>query len=95
MFKALTATLLISVLSACSTVTINPENTAKLAVEPTYQDSKPFYLWGLIGEHRVDTATICNGEEPKQMQSQQTFTDGLLGVVTLGIYLPHTAKVWC
>ncbi|WP_397472323.1 Bor family protein, partial [Rheinheimera sp.] len=46
-------------------------------------------------EHHVDVNTICNGAEPKQMQSQQTFTDGLLGLVTLGIYYPHTAKVWC
>jgi hypothetical protein len=29
------------------------------------------------------------------MQSQQTFVDGLLGLVTLGIYSPQTAKVWC
>jgi len=29
------------------------------------------------------------------MQSQQTFADGALGLVTLGIYAPHTVKVWC
>uniref|UniRef100_UPI004047FFFD Bor family protein n=1 Tax=Rheinheimera sp. TaxID=1869214 RepID=UPI004047FFFD len=95
MLRLLTAALLISFLAACSTVTIQPQQSAKLSSEPTYKDSKPFFLWGLVGEHRVDTAVICDGAEPKQMQSQQTFTDGLLGVITLGIYLPHTAKVWC
>jgi hypothetical protein len=95
MVKSLTAVLLLSFLTACSTVTIHPQQSTKLSSEPTYKDSKPFFLWGLVGEHRVDTAAICDGAEPKQMQSQQTFTDGLLGVITLGIYLPHTAKVWC
>ncbi|KUM54761.1 Bor family protein [Rheinheimera sp. EpRS3] len=95
MLRVIAACMLITMLSACSTVTVHPQNTAKLSSEPTYKDSKPFYLWGLIGEHHVDVSTICKGEEPAQMQTQQTFTDGLLGVVTLGIYLPHTAKVWC
>lgn len=95
MLKALSALALIGLLTACSTVTIHPQQSAKLASKPTYKDSKSFFLWGLVGEHRVDTAAICGGAEPKQMQSQQTFTDGLLGVVTLGIYVPHTVKVWC
>jgi hypothetical protein len=82
-------------LSACSTVTINPEGHAKLAGEPTYQDSKAFFLLGLVGEHHVDVLRICNGREPVQMQGQQTFADGLLGLITLGIYTPYTTKVWC
>lgn len=81
--------------SACSTVTINPDGRAKLAGEPTYQDSKSFFLWGLVGEHHVDVQRICNGKEPVQMQSQATFGDGLLKWITLGVYAPHTTKVWC
>jgi hypothetical protein len=81
--------------SACSTVTVNPDGRAKVTSEPSYQDSKSFYFWGLVGEHHVDVQRICNGKEPVQMQSQQTFKDGLLGVVTLGIYSPHSTKVWC
>ncbi|MGY8876101.1 MAG: Bor/Iss family lipoprotein, partial [Pseudoalteromonas sp.] len=26
---------------------------------------------------------------------QQTFSDGALSLITLGIYSPHTIKVWC
>lgn len=95
MLKPLTALAFVSLLTACSTVTIHPQQTQKLSSPPTYKTSKSFFLWGLVGEHRVDTIAICNGAEPKQMQSQQTFTDGLLGIVTLGIYTPHTVKVWC
>ena len=95
MFREISTIALIVSVTACSSVTVHPQASSKLATEPTYIDSKPFYLWGIVGEHHVDVNTICNGSEPKQMQSQQTFTDGLLGLVTLGIYYPHTAKVWC
>jgi hypothetical protein len=93
------SSLILSVLlvgiTACSTVTIKPEGQNKLVNKPTYLDSKPFYLWGLSGEHRVDVLKVCNKNEPLQMQSQQTFSDGLLSLITLGIYAPHTMKIWC
>ena len=81
--------------SACSTVTIVPQGESKLVSKPSYEESKPFYLLGLSGEHHVDVLEICNNKEPLQMQSQQTFSDGLWQLLTLGIYAPHTAKVWC
>lgn len=81
--------------SGCSTVTISKEGTEKLTSEPNYQDRKTYYLFGLIGEHTVDVKQTCNGSEARQMQSQIRFTDGLLTIITLGIYAPRTAKVWC
>ncbi len=79
----------------CSTVTINPEVSGKLTAVPEYEDSKSFYFWGLSGEHRVDVKKICGDTEALQMQSQQTLVDGVLTLLTLGIYAPHTVKVWC
>lgn len=87
--------LLLIVLAGCSAVTIQPQKIAKLTSEPTYQDSRPFFMWGLVGEQRVDVKKVCGEQTVVQMQSQQTFTDGALGLVTLGIYAPHTIKVWC
>ncbi len=87
--------LLVACLSACSTVTITPGGRSKLVGEPNYEDSKPYFLGGLIGEHHVDVLAICGGKEPAQMQSQQTFSDGLVAFVTLLIYTPQTTKVWC
>jgi hypothetical protein len=83
------------VLSSCSTVTLRDRGVAKIDSEPTYSDSKPFFLWGIVGKNHVDVKTVCNGRGAVQLQSQQTFVDGLLGVITLGIYSPRTAKVWC
>ncbi|RUO23910.1 Bor family protein [Aliidiomarina minuta] len=82
-------------LTACSSVTIQPEQGAKIVSEPDYQQSKPFFLWGLAGEHRIDVAEVCGGNEPRQMQSLHTPVDGVLNIVTLGIYAPLTARVWC
>jgi Bor protein len=86
---------LVVCLSACTTVTITPGGRSRLIGEPSYQDSKPFFLGGLIGEHHVDVMAICGGKEPAQMQSQQTFADALVTIVTLTIYTPQTTKVWC
>ncbi|HET7867248.1 MAG TPA: Bor family protein [Burkholderiaceae bacterium] len=94
-FGSIWVSVLLLAVSACSTVTVNPDGRAKLVSEPSYQDSKSFFLWGLIGEHHVDVLRICNGKEPAQMQSQQTFLDGFLTGITLGIYAPHSTKVWC
>ena len=79
----------------CSTVTISPKGAPKTSVEPTYSDSKSFFLWGLVGEHDIDVKEVCGEREVKQMQTQRTFTDSLLTIVTIGIYAPRTAKVWC
>lgn len=81
--------------SACSTVTIHPGSDLKLATAPTHEERKNFFLWGLVGEHRVDVQQVCGQQSVEQMQSQATFVDGLLGAVTLGIYAPHSVKVWC
>ena len=93
--KGLTMMAAVVVMQGCSTVTINPEFSGKLSTEPTYEQRKSFFFAGLVGEQRVDVVEVCNGRPVEQMQSQQTFVDGLLTGLTLGIYAPHTVKVWC
>jgi len=88
---------LVSVLSvsACATVTIQPRPVATLDSALLYEERKSFYWWGLSGEQRVDVRKICGERQVLQMQSQRTFTDTAFTVFTLGIYAPHTVKVWC
>ena len=82
-------------LAGCSTITINPEGVQKLDTQPTYTDRKHFYFWGLAGEHHVDVNEACSGDRPVQMQAQKTFSDATLSLITLGIYWPRHASVWC
>ncbi len=93
--KAAGAVLLALVISGCSTVTINKQGRATLSSTPTYKESKHFFLFGLIGDHDVNIKDVCTSGQAEQMQTQETFLDGLLGAITLGIYTPRTAKVWC
>lgn len=93
--KTISALAIAVVMTGCSTITIHPETTQKRASTPSFEETKKFYLGGLIGDERVNVAEVCGDKSVKQMQSQQTFEDGLLGFITLGIYAPHTVKVWC
>jgi len=83
-------------ITSCSTVTIRPDGKNQvLSNNPNYEESQSYFLWGLAGENFVDVVEICEGKEVIQMQSQFTFVDQLLGGITLGLYSPKTAKVWC
>ena len=43
-----------------------------------------------------DAAKICGGaENVVKTETQQTFVNGLLGFITLGIYTPLEARVYC
>ena len=46
-----------------------------------------FFVSG-IGEKTVNAAKICGGAENVKAETQQTFVNGLLGFITLGIYTP-------
>lgn len=81
--------------SACSTVTIHPKPIEQIKTRATYQDSKPFFLFGIVGEHHVNIDEICGDSIPLQMQTHQSFFNGFMTAITLGIYSPHIVRVWC
>ena len=48
----------------------------------------------LVQKKTVDAAKICGGaENVVKTETQQTFVNGLLGFITLGIYTPLEARV--
>ena len=54
-----------------------------------------FFVSGIDGK-TIDTAKICGGaENVVKTETQQTFVNGLLGFITLGIYTPLEARVYC
>jgi hypothetical protein len=82
-------------LFGCAKVTIRPEGGDKVSTTPDYQKSKPYFFWGLVKEYTIDVQEVCENKGVEQIQSQLTFLDGFLGLITLGIYAPKTAMVWC
>ncbi len=93
--RKLSIVLLLLSFSACTTVTLRKDGGAKLETEPTYEKTQDFFFWGLMGKRHVYIDRVCNGKDAEQLQTQQTFTNSLLGLITIGIYAPRTAKVWC
>ena len=86
---------LITLLSGCAAVTITESGDSNFKYHPDYEESKHFFLWGVIGEHHIDVTKICIRTPTVQMQTKFSGWDAFYGLITLGIYLPRTAKIWC
>ena len=55
-----------------------------------------FFVSGIGQKKTVDAAKICGGaENVVKTETLQTFVNGLLGFITLGIYTPLEARVYC
>ena len=55
-----------------------------------------FFVSGIGQKKTVDAAKICGGaENVVKTETQQTSVNGLLGFITLGIYTPLEARVYC
>ncbi|MFT7129860.1 MAG: hypothetical protein ACI89U_001978 [Gammaproteobacteria bacterium] len=93
--KGLVLLVLMAGLSACSSVTMRPAGGDKDRSKPSYVESKPFYLVGIFGEHEIDVNDVCDGAEVSQMQTVMSSSDYVMSMLTLLIYTPRTAKVWC
>jgi len=83
------------VLSACSSVTIRTDNQKESTNRPTYQKSFNYWWWGLRGEYDVNVREVCSGNNVTQMQSISRLSDTAFTIITLGIYSPRSARVWC
>ena len=64
------------------------------AVAPKETITYHFFVSGIGQKKTVDAAKICGGaENVVKTETQQTFVNGLLGFITLGIYTP--LSVYC
>ena len=53
-----------------------------------------FFLFGAVGTATVDLTEACPGGVSR-WQNKKSLTDGLLAIVTLGIYSPRTIVIEC
>lgn len=54
-----------------------------------------FYWWGLSGQGEINVAQSCGDRGAARINTQHTAVNTLLGIVTLGIYVPRTAFITC
>jgi hypothetical protein len=93
MKKIILSVLLVSALAACSTQTayINGQ-TGKLGKE----EMQTFFVSGLGQTQTVDAAAVCGGaSKVVKVERTTSFLNGILGILTSGIYTPYDAKVYC
>ena len=93
--KLLTFFVFTFLLGGCATQTylVNQEAAS---TKPSFEDRQDFFIAGIGQDETVDAAKICNGSQNViKVESELTFLDGFLGVLTYGIYTPRTARVYC
>ena len=88
----LLATALALLITGCAQQTFTVQNKPAAVAPETI--THHFFVSG-IGQKTVDAAKICGAENVVKTETQQTFVNGLLGFITLGIYTPLEARVYC
>lgn len=80
--------------SGCAQQTFKINGAAEgVAKEDTMQ---PFFIAGIGQTQKMDAAAICGGaSKVAAVESQTTFLDGVMGMLTWGIYTPRDARVYC
>ena len=94
MKKMLLATALALLITGmCSTDVYCSKQTSGSSTKNHHPSFLRFWNWA---KKTVDAAKICGGaENVVKAETQQTFVNGLLGFITLGIYTPLEARVYC
>ncbi len=91
--KKIFAIVLFLLLSACSTVTVL--HTEKMPpIKPTAKGSNSFFVAGIGQEQVIDVKEVC-GDRGYKFKSYYSFIDGVLAVITFGIYTPNSYEIYC
>ncbi len=94
MKKTLLALTAATFISGCSTQTFNINGTAHS--QPVSEESQTFFINGIGQEKQTNAAELCGGaDKVVKVETQETFVNGFLGFITLGIYTPRDARVYC
>jgi hypothetical protein len=96
MKKAIIGLVLIVLITGCATQRFTIHGGGDDKKEPDVKKMQHFFVSGIGQTKELNAAEICGGiDKVAKVEAHITFLDGLLGVVTWGIYTPHTAKVFC
>jgi hypothetical protein len=61
--------------------------------ETVEKGKNSFFLYGLVPGNVSDPQKMAGEAKDFEITEQQTFVDGILGVITFGIYTPTTTFV--
>ncbi len=94
MKKLIMVILAAAAISGCAQQTFSVNKG--VATAPQQVTTHHFFVSGIGQQKKIDAAQVCGGaDKVVSTEVQQTFVNGLLGVVTFGIYTPREARVYC
>ena len=73
---------------------VNKSVTAEDKDNPTHDEWSSNFLFGLVSGSDIDLGAICP-DGVARIHEEETFTNGLVSVLTLGIYNPISITVHC
>lgn len=80
-------------LTGCFKVQVAATSSTARGVE--HSAWKNFFIFGLVGEARVDVRDFCGGGQASTVETGMTFLNGLGSAVTFGLWAPRTVVVTC
>ena len=93
------ATLLLAtvLLSGCANATFNfTDATRPDDTKPNVQEHRAIFFSGFGLRQTIDAAKVCGGaDKVASVDVDQSFMDAVIATVTLGIYTPLSARVFC
>jgi hypothetical protein len=92
-YKSLVVSLILVCLTACSTQTALIQSGQSTS---SHSQMQHFFVSGLGQTQSVDTAAVCGGaDKVAKVERSMSVLNGLLSMLSSGIYTPYEAKVYC
>ncbi|BDD11040.1 hypothetical protein FUAX_34720 [Fulvitalea axinellae] len=79
------------IMTSCYVSQFKVGSGPKLGVSAS--EKEHYLVFGLVKLNEVDSKSMAEGRRHYEITHQSTFGDGLLSVLTLGIYTPRTVNV--
>jgi hypothetical protein len=81
-------------LSGCAQQTFKINNG--IAEKPTQEIKQSFFVHGIGQSQTIDAALVCGGADKViRTEVQESGMDVFLRIITIGIYTPREARVYC
>lgn len=94
MKKLIIAIIATMALSGCAQQTFRINDG--IVENPTQVTKQTFFVQGIGQSQTIDAAKVCGGaDKVVRTEVQESGMDVLLRVVTIGIYTPREARVYC
>jgi hypothetical protein len=84
-------------LLGCANATFNmSEEVAQADAKPQTEQRQANFFSGFGQKHAINAAKVCGGaDKVASVDVNQSFMDAVIATVTLGIYTPLSARVYC